>query len=738
MITASPMSSFVNLMISVLSRGFSPSPANTAPVAANVASAGDLPERYRGALITPNTLRLLRVKPVFGRDFTDADSQPGAPAVAIISYNTWVGRFERAESVLGKILRINGEPVTIVGVMPARFGFPQTHDLWQPLRISLPDKRGDGRSLDVMGRLKPGVTVSAARADMQVLAAQLARQYPENEKFSAEVEPYVRRFIGAQPVATLSTMLGAVFGVLLIACVNVTNLQLARAAERMKEIAVRVALGATRRRIIQQLLVEGLLLSAGGAALGLGIAAFGMWWFNGAIADTNPPFWIVARIDVRVVGFVTALTVMAAIASSLMPALRVSGQSVNDVLKDEGRSSTGLRVGAFSRTLVVVEMTLSFVLLVVSGLMIKSVVAKTTVAYPFATDVLVARSNLNEKDYADDAQLRQRTDELRARIAAAPGIRGVAIADGVPDGGGTYRLTIEGQPAPANDSARPLVRRVDVSPEFFDVLHIRVRDGRAFSQSDGPDGLRVGVASEDFVRKFFPKGGALGKRIQIGTQPKGGPDGDWITIVGTVPSVAVAPQPGDTTEMVFLPLAQHVSRDLTIFADAGANATLGGPAVRKAVMEVDPNLPVFNINTLQGQYDQNNWPFRVFGGLFMTFGMASLLMAGAGLYGVMSFAVRRRTQEIGVRMALGASRAGIIAMVVKQGVWQVALGMAVGAGIAGWLGGLLKLLLFQVQPWDLTVFACTIGVLSSAGLLACVVPARRAASVDPLVALRHD
>ncbi len=705
---------------------------------ANVSSSGDVPERYRGASITPNTLHLLRVAPLIGRDFSEADGRPGAPPVTLISYNIWVGRFQRSDTVVGRMIRINGEMTTVIGVMPPKFGFPQTQDLWVPLQLTLPSGRGDGRSLDVIGRLRPGVGVASAQADMTVVAGQLARQYPENKDVGVLVQPYVRRFIGIQIIATLSTMLGAVFGVLLIACVNVTNLQLARAAERTKEMAVRLALGASRGRIVRQLLVEGFLMSLAGAALGLGIAHAGTVWFMGSIADTNPPFWIDVHIDSRVLLFVTALSVVAAVASSLVPALRVAQQNVNDALKDEGRSSTGLRVGAFSRVLVVVEMTLSFVLLVVSGLMIKSVIATTTVSYPFATDLLVARTMLNDADYQGDARVRQMTEQLRTRLAGAPGVRAIALGTSAPGNGGTYNLFVEGQASPPTDARRPQARRIDVSPGFFDVLKIHLRMGRLINETDMEGTLPVAVVSEDLVQRFFPDGEVIGRRIAAGANPNAGSNGRWLTIVGVVPAVSVAAQANDTTETVFTPLTQTPSRDLMFFAAAGPDPAAAGPTLRRAVMTVDPNLPLFDVNSLQGQFDQSSWPFRVFGGLFMTFGLAALLMAAAGLYGVMSFAVRRRTQEIGVRMALGADRARIVRMVVRQGAWQVGVGVVLGFGLGGFLGSSLKLLLFHVDPWDPAVFGVTIGVLGAAGVLASLVPALRAASVDPLKALRHD
>jgi predicted permease len=701
---------------------------------ANTASPGQPPERYRGARITFNTLALLRAQPTIGRDFSEADSRAGAPPVAIISDVMWQGRFERAPDVIGRTLRVNGVVLTIVGVMPPRFGFPNMADVWVAERLEFPDKRGEGRSLDVIGRLKSGVPLAEAQADMRTVARQLADQYPENKDITADVRPYTSRFLGAQIIATLSAMLAAVFGVLLIACVNVTNLQLARAAERMKEMAVRFALGATRGRVVRQLLVEGLLLSAAGAVLGLAIAYTGVTVFSNAVADTNPPFWMDFRVDGRGLLFVTALTVLAALASSLVPALRVSRQDVNSVLKDEGRSSTGVRVGLFSRVLVVVEMTLSFVLLVVSGLMIKSILTAGAVVYPFETNLFTARVSAPEQDYPSGDQTRQLFGRLQERMEAVPGVGAVATGTSAPDGGGPVFITIEGQPPAAEASQNPRVRTFEVSSNYLDVVRVPMRAGRGFNALDRAGAQEVAIVTEDFVRRFFPNGDALGRRIRLGLEP----DRPWRTIVGVVPNLSVAAQPGDTVDAVLTPLAQSDAREVLFLVSSSAPLQMIGPALRLAVMEADPNLPVFDINTLEALFAQRTWPFRVFGGLFMTFGLAALVMAAAGLYGVMSFAVRRRTQEIGVRMALGADRGRITRMVVRQGLWQVGLGMIVGVGLGWLLGSSLQVLLFQVKPYDPAVFGGTIAVLGGVGLLASYVPALRAAAVDPLRALRHD
>jgi hypothetical protein len=314
----------------------------------------------------------------------------------------------------------------------------------------------------------------------------------------------------------------------------------------------------------------------------------------------------------------------------------------------------------------------------------------------------------------------------------------MAIGTSPPNSGGTRDVYVEGQPPPANNTPKPQARSVDVSPQYFDVLKVHAETGRLIEETDRPESLPVAVVTDDFARKFFPNGDAIGRRIGIGANPAGDPKGTWRTIVGIVPPMGVATQETGVTAAVFAPLTQAPARDLMVFAAAGADPVAAGPALRRAVMAVDPNLPLFGVNSLQGQFDQSTWPFRVFGGLFMTFGLAALLMAAAGLYGVMAFAVRRRTQEIGVRMALGADRRRIVRLVVRQGVWQVGIGVILGFGLGGLLASSLRLLLFRVDPWDPAVFGLTVGVLCAAGLAASLVPALRAASVDPLVALRHD
>ncbi len=718
---------------------------------ADVASEGVSPARYSGARVSTNTLHILRVRPAIGRDFVEEDGADSAPPVVIISDVIWANQFGRDPGILHQVIRVNGQAASVIGVMGPRFGFPQQENLWMPLIAHPAAKRADSLRVDVFGRLSDGASVADASRQVAAVAARVAASDPDAKNLTGSAVPFVRRYLGTQVIVTLSTMLAAVFGVLLIACVNVTNLQLARAAERVREVGIRLAMGASRGRMIRQLLVEGLMLAALdskevksliialGTAIGLAIAEAGVRLFMAGIADTNPPFWIVANLDTRVLLFAAALTIVAALASSLVPAFRVTRQDLHSVLKDSGRANTSLSMGRFTSVLVVAEIMLSFVLLVVSGLMIKSVLEVNRIDFPFRTDRFHARVELVERDYQDEAAVRLTTERLVQSLSGTAGINGVALATALPDRAAEFGVLIDGEAKPVKSADMRVARRMGVTPEFFGVMGVKALQGRLIDSRDREDQLKVAVVSEDFAQKFYPKGDAIGHRVQLQLQSSA--DNAWWTIVGIVPrlTIAAGESSQETTELVIVPMTQLNSRNVLILASAPSGDPLSiTTAVRTAVASINPDLPLFEVDTVAGIYRAQTWPFRVFGSLFMSFGLAALLMAAAGLYGVMAFSVRRRTQEIGVRMALGADRGRILRMVMRHGAILVGVGMVLGIGIGGWLGGQLQLLLFGVKPWDLTVFGLTAFVLGSAGLLSSFLPARRAASVDPLVALRNE
>lgn len=669
---------------------------------------------------------------MLGRDFRDDESRPGAAPVVIIGERVWQERFDRSPDVVGQALRVNGVAMTVVGVMPASFRFPSQHEIWPSLVLD-PDttKVGEGPGLEVIGRLRRGVSHDQASAEMAILWQQLQLEFPDRyDGFTTEVKTYIEEFIGRETVGALFTMLAAVFGVLIIACANVANLVLARAAERSREIAVRTALGARRFVVVRQMLVEVLLLAAAGAAGGIAIAQAGITLFNRGIADTSPPFWIDIRIDQTVLIFVVLASVVAALVAGIVPALRASRADLLAVMNDEGRGNSSLRMGRFSRGLVVVEMALSFGLLVVSALVIQSIVNVGRADLGFAMeDVWSARVALTGDAYVDDVDRRQLVDALLPRLEALPGTRRAALGTNLPFGGPRYLVKLPGREYTTDRDYHP-TRGVIVSDGYFDTLNVAV-DGRAFDARDagGPPAV---IVNQSFARTFYPAG-AVGQSLALAT----GADQEWRTIVGVVPDLGMGRSPGDTfPQGIYLPLSQVAAGTLTLLVRTdGAPLNLTA-AARDAVRAIDPNLPIFNVSTVRQSIDNQTWEFRVFGTLFMTFGVAALFLATVGLYGVMAFSVSTRTQEIGVRIALGATTRDVLQLVLRQGLIQVAVGIVLGIGLAAGLGSAMQLLLFDVTPHDPATFVVVGVVLALTGLVACFVPARRASRVDPMEALR--
>jgi predicted permease len=703
---------------------------------ANVVGPSGVPARYESARVTTNTFRLLRVTPVLGRDFHDDDGRPGAAPVVMIGDRVWQEQFDRSPDAIGASLRVNGTAMTVVGVMPPAFRFPSQHDVWPALVVDpLGTKIGEGPGLETLGRLKPGISMDEAGAEMAVIWRQLEQAYPDRYPGgdTVEVKTYIEEFIGSETISALFTMLAAVFGVLIIACANVANLVLARAAVRTREIAVRTAIGASRWQVVRLMLVEVLLLAVLGAAAGVALAQAGITLFNRAVVDTNPPFWLDIRIDLTVLAFVAAATAVAAFVSGIVPALRASRADLAAVLSDEGRT-TGLRMGRFTRVLVVGELAVSFGLLVMAGLVIQSLANLAAADFGFAMrDVWNARVVLPTDDYPDESRRRQFVDRAIARLAALPGVVSAAAGTAAPLGGPRWNVSLPGQ-SYASDRDRPQVHGLVVSNDYFRVLRVPFLGGRAFDDRDRDSGAPVAIVNRAFAERYYPEG-AIGRQVALATTAHK----EMREIVGIVPDLGMGQGPGDPIrEAVYVPLAQVPLQGLSLFVHvSGPPLDLSAPA-RDAVRAVDANLPIFNIATLQDAFDRNAWPFRVFGSLFVAFGAAALFLATVGLYGVMAFSVRRRTPEIGIRMAMGADARSVLGMVLRQGLWQIVIGIALGAGLGFMLGTAMSVLLFGVQPYDPVVFAGIASTLAAAGVAACVVPARRAARVDPMTALRYQ
>lgn len=699
------------------------------------------PERVRGALFTPGVFKTLRVTPVIGRDFLESDAVPGAAPVIIVGYTVWQTQFQSDRNVIGRVITVNGKPTTVIGVAPAGFKFPNSQNAWMPLTITLPAKRATGSYVNAIGRLKETTNPAKATVEMETISAQLAQEHPENKDKRARISDFVPLAIGEEVVSTLYTMLGAVFGVMIIACVNVTNLQLARAADRTREIAVRVAIGAGRWRIVRQILIEGLVLSAVGAGLGILLAWGATDLFSRAIVDTDPPFWIDVRLDPVVLLFVSAITITAALVSSLLPGWRLARTDVNAALKDEGRGTTSLRMGRFSRWLVVVEVAVSCVLLVVSGLMTRSIIQNSRFDVPFATeDVLVGGVTLDERSFPKAPDTARGAVLIEEKLSQIAGVRAVALATGYPQAGGGSMIEIEGRKYESED-AYPRTQLIYNSTRYFDVLQVRPMMGRVFDSTDTQAGQQVAVVDQAFAQQHLPEG-AIGRRIRFGERTDKGVQFEtapWLTVVGVVPALVGRTSGTQVNTVVFRPLTQSQSRGFTAFvaAASGEPLALTSP-VRSSLAQIGEGTPLNTPRSLATAIWQQGWPVRVFGGLFMAFGVAALVLASAGLYGVMAFGVRQRTQEIGVRMAMGADRRGVLKMILWQGFWRVALAVAVGM-IPGWrLAILMGELIRGVSPHDPLVLSLTAATLLASGLLASLVPALRAASVNPIVALRGD
>lgn len=703
-------------------------------------SGTDRPERYDGGFISAETFDVLGVKPIIGRGFTADDDRPGADPVMLLSHATWRDRFGADPDIVGRVVRANAKPTTIVGVMPEGFAFPSSEQLWLPLAIDAASlQRGEGQWVNVFGRLRDDVTVDEAGAEMAAIAQRLATAYPEtNEGISTRVEPYIKGFLGDEPVTMLFTMLGAVFMVLLIACANVANLLISRAAARSREVGIRSAMGASRIRVVRQFLTESLILSLAGAALGLMIAMAGIRLFNNAIAPTDPPFWIDIRLDSGVLLFVLAITALSTFLSGAIPAWQAARANVADVLKDESRGGSSFRLGRISRALVITEIALSAGLLVGAGLIIKSVTKLRTVDFPFATEqVFTARIGLPEAGYADAAAQQQFFEQLMPRLQQLPGTEGAGLIQALPAlGAPTSRFAVEGA-SYTEDRDYPSARSILASPGAFEALDVELRQGRAFTAQDRAGGLPVAIVNEEFVRRYFADADPTGRRIRLGASES---TEEWRTIVGVVPDMYAGGLSGDSDQQaVYIPVAQGGARFMSVVARVrGGDPMLLSQNVRDAVLAVDADLPIYFVETLQKAINDNNWFYMVFGSLFMVFGGAALFLAAVGLYGVMSTSVRQRTREMGVRMALGAQVRDVRGLVMKQGLFQLAIGLLLGLALAVGVSSLLQMLLFEVNPRDPTIFVAIGAVLTLTAATACLIPAVRATRVDPMHALRYD
>lgn len=701
------------------------------------------PERFDGAFMTANSFDVIGVQPILGRGFREEEERPGAPQVALIGYRVWQERYGASADVLGQTVTINGEAGEIIGVMPEGFEFPILEEVWVPLRLDhLVLERGAGQSLEVFGNLIDGVSVDQAMNEFAGITTQLAREYPEtNEGVTAHIKPYTEEYIGDEERGILLSMLFTVLLVLIIACANVANLLLARASSRSRDLAIQTAMGASRWRVVRQMLAEAGLLAMIGAVVGTGIAWIGITAFDGAVSATDPPFWLDFELDTPILLFVMAITGMAAIAAGGVPAIKASGSDVNSVLKDESRGSSGMRIGKLSRILVIGEIAMSMALLVASGLMVKGVVKLNNEDYGFPTEtIFTARVGVFPERFPDEASRLRFWEDVEQRVSQLPGVLSASMTGTLP-GTGAFggRFMVDGERYDA-DRDLPFARFAAVTPAFNETFEFEALQGRWIESTDNADGPHVAVVNEAFVERHFGGRPAIGRRVRLGGLES---EQQWKEIVGVVPNHRMegVGDPGQEEINVpgfYVPLSQYDVRFASIAARVEREPLQLANGVRDVVVAADADTPIYFVQTLEEAMAQNLWFYRVFGNLFLAFGLAALFMASVGLYGVMSFSVSQRVGEMGLRMALGAKASQVTALIVRQGLTQIAIGLTFGSALALIVARGLTLVLYQVEPWDPATFAGVLVVLLLTGLGASVIPAVRATRVDPMVALSTE
>ena len=704
------------------------------------------PERFPGGYMSADGFQVIGVSPALGRAFTAADDRPGAADVVLIGYSVWTNHYQRDAAIVGRTVRINGVPATVIGVMPEGFRFPFNTDVWQPLAAmpSLQTQSRDRRTLQLFGRLAPAVTIEQATSDLTAVSARLAREYPTtNDGIRPRIMTWSERQNGGPIRLMFLALMGAVAFVLLIACANVASLLLARAAERSAEMAVRVSLGATRWQIVRQLLTESVLLAAIGGVVGLALAIVGINLFDNATSDPalGRPYWIQFIVDARVLAFFAAICVLTGLIFGIAPALHVARGSLSELLKEGGRSGTGsIRARRWTGVLLTVELALTLVLLAGAGFMIRSFVTLYRLDLGFdASRLIVTRFDLPQQKYSTAEARIAFIDRVEERLDAIPALQSATIASAFPLGGGAVRsLSIEGQPQTTRDAA-PTVTSLVVGRRYFETLGINVR-GRGFSREDGTAGREVAIVNARFATTHFPNGDALGKRIRlIDEGVREGPPPPWLMIVGVAPTIRQRnPQDLQPDSVVYLPYRGDPTTFATVLARGDGGAGAIGTILRTEMRTLDPDLPLFDVRTLDDQLALSRWPYRVFGTMFTIFAAVALLLSTVGLFAITSRTVADRTREIGVRLVLGARPSEVQWLIVRQGSLKVVIGLLFGIAGAFGVGRLLQTMLVQMSPRDPLTIGVIVLVLTAVATVACAWPARRACRLDPMAALRSE
>jgi len=724
------------------------------------------PQRYTGAYVTEDFFRVLGVAPVLGRDLTAADNTPGAPKVALIAHRIWQRDYGASPNIVGTAIILNGKPATIAGVMPPGFGFPFNEELWIPYFNEFParprnERNAPGAQPSVLGLLRADVTLEQAASEITSYAQRLAQEFPDTNKqyHTGQVEPLIKTFTPQQIQLLLYAMLAVCFAVLVLACANVMNMQFARATLRAKELAVRSSLGATRTRLIMQMLTESLLIAGLGATVGIALAFWATDFLHAVIRNQGTPIpsHISFDIDLLVLGFVVGTTVLAAIFSGIVPAWLASRANPVEVLKESGRGNTSRAVAFITRGLVVIQIVFTFVILITSGLLVQSILRLQNLDYGYDTHgLMTARMGLMEGHYPNHAARSQFHDRLLRELRASSEIEHAALSSRTRMAfANNAPIEIEGREYKENRD-RPTVNIEQVSDGYFATLGMKLLEGRDFTTDDVDTKQPVAIINAGFAKKNFPNESPIGRRFRTVVN-NGQTFGAWRTIVGVVSDVRMLGpfnNPNSEEYGFYVPLYAGVFgpvrpaqapqfATIVVKPRNPANVRAFANNLQLATKRVDPHLPLYFVGTPAENIATFLATNRIIAMMFTVFGSVATILAAVGLYGVMSFAVSQRTQEFGIRMALGADHGRILRMVVGQGALQLAIGLIAGLAFALAIAkagetGIRRQLNSMIEPTDPATYLAVAVLLALIAIVATLVPAFRATRVDPMTALRTE
>ena len=702
-----------------------------------VSDGGDA-DRYAGAAVSHDLFPMLGKSPQIGRGFTAEDDRQGAEPVVLLSDDLWKRRYNSDPAIVGRAIQVNSRPHTVIGVMPARFRFPENQYLWLPLsEFAVSQERG-ARSLLTFARLKDGVTSEQAQQEADAVAANLAAAYPaSNAAWGARVAALRAWAIPEDVPVIILTMMGAVTMVLLIACFNVANLMLARASSRSREMSIRTALGAGRGRILRQLLIESVMVALVSVPLGMACASGGLKLMDLSIPPDDIPYFIHWELNVRAMLWAIGVAALTGIVFGLAPAIQASKADLQEALKEGGRGTAGGGRAWIRSTLVVAEVALSLLLLIGASLFVRSFIGLKQANGGFdAAPLMTMRYYMANEQYATSESKIQRTEDILRRVEALPGVQAAFASNLVPlsGGGGFSQIVLEGRPA--EKGKEPGIGFTGVSPHMLKTLGLSVIRGRELTDTEAMTKAPYAVINQAMARKFWPNEDALGRRFRT----LNAADGGWFTIVGVVPDYRHGEldntEPIEPCAYVSFAFGAFPNTGLTIRA-AGDPALVSAPA-REAIRASDPRMAVFQAATMRELRERGYWQYFLFGWMFSLFGGIALVLAAIGVYGVLSYSVEQRTQEIGVRMALGAGRGDVLKLVVAQGVKLAIVGVAIGVVGSFFVTPVIKGQLVNVSPTDPLSFIGVSIFLTIIAFIASYVPARRAMGVDPMVALRAE